>query len=566
MALLEQSQHSHRRLAFRALLDQLRTNPAAVGKHVTPEEAWRILAEVERRSPDVVTDILMYPTVGIWVTRALHSTRPGRGTTWPELGYLHLIAAAAAIRGGYHRTVRVPVWNGIVSLPTVGHLHVPGTFPAGWLDVSCAGRNSRIQVSRDISVSLDGTDSAFMPASQHVRTSRGMTLRAWIEVKDPYRTFGEPITPVSLTDSEFAEWHKLLDEAWDVLTLNHPQHARELAAGLRMLVPIEPDEGAVGASAPAAFGGVRLSVNQSATEFAETLVHELQHSKLNALLGLVKLSDGDNCARHLAPWRDDPRPLVSVVHGVYAFTCGVEFWLTQEPTAQEPEARRIAFDIAFRRAQVRRALGTLTASGQLTRPGTALVEAVSTRLAVCERVPVSATLSGIVTAMIEDHKAQWRLRHARPDMATVNMLAAAWLDGASPPAHVGTSRIAAGDARRLPANRRNLLRVKATDPELFAALMRRPAVLPGTTPRADAALCTGDHAGAAAAYEGRLLEEPDDTQAWVGLGLALRAQGRNATALLERPEVTVAVHRRIRALGAQAPDPTMLSAWLNSSL
>lgn len=566
MALLEESQHSHRRLAFRALLDQLRANPAAVGKHVAPEAAWEVLAEVERRSPDVVADILMYPTVGVWVTRALHSTRPGRVTAWPELGYLHLIAAAAAIRGDYHRTVRVPVWRGVVSLPTVGHLRVPGAFPAGWVDVSCAGRSSRIHVNRVVSVPLDGTDTAFTPARQHVCASRGQTLRAWIEDTDPYHGFGEPLTPVSLTDAEFAEWHKLLDEAWDVLTLNHPRHARELAAGLRMLVPIEPDRGVVGASAPAAFGGVGLSVNQSATEFAEALVHELQHSKLNALLELVKLTDGDDCARHLAPWKDDPRPLIGIVHGVYAFTCGVEFWLAQEPTAQEHEIRHIAFDIAFRRAQVRRALGALTESGQLTRPGEALVAAVSARLAVCEQVPVSATLSQVVTAMLDDHRAQWRLRHARPDTSTVNTLATAWLDGAPSPANTVPTRITAGDLRRLPANRRNLLRVKATDPETFASLVRRPAALPGTTPRADAALCTGDHASAAALYEDRLRADADDTQAWVGLGLALRAQGRNATALLERPEVTVAVHRRIRALGARVPDPTTLSGWLNASL
>lgn len=564
MALLEKSQHSHRRLAFRALLDQLQANPDAVGRHVEPEESWRILAEAERRDPDAVAEILMYPTVGVWLTRALHHTRPGRLTPWPELGYLHLVAAAAAIRAGCHRTVRVPVWRGIVSLPTVGHLRMPKAFPAGAVDVSCAGENSRIRVHHALSIPLDGTDSAFTPARQRVLANRGVTLRVWLEDKDPYHGFGDPLAPVALDDSEFAEWRKLLGEAWDVLTLNHPRHARELAAGLRMLVPIEPDVDAVGASAPAAFGGIRLSVNQSATEFAEALTHEMQHSKLNALLELVNLTTGDDCARHLAPWRDDPRPLTGVVHGVYAFTCGVEFWLAQEPTAQEHEARRIAFDIAHRRAQVRRALTTLAASTQLTRPGEALIEAVSARLAVCEQVPVHATLARTVTAMLDDHQALWRLRHARPDPKTVNALATAWLAGAPPPAWTD-SHITADDVRRLPANRRTLLRAKATEPELFASLMRRPAALPGTTPRADAALCTDDHTGAAKAYEERLRTEPDDIPAWVGLGLALKAQGRNAAAFLEHPEVTVAVHRRIRTLAGPAPAPTELSTWLGST-
>jgi hypothetical protein len=152
-------------------------------------------------------------------------------------------------------------------------------------------------------------------------------------------------------------------------------------------------------------------------------------------------------------------------------------------------------------------------------------------------------------------------------MATVTALATAWLDGSVPPACSDTGTVVAtDDGRRLPSNRRTLLRAKATEPELFASLVRAPAALPGTTPRADAALCTGDYPGAAAAYEKRLRADPDDAQAWVGLGLALRAQGRAATALLERPELTVAVHRHVRMLGGQAPDPVALSTWVSPAL
>jgi hypothetical protein len=291
----------------------------------------------------------------------------------------------------------------------------------------------------------------------------------------------------------------------------------------------------------------------------------MQHSKLNAVLGLVNLTDDDHGRRYLAPWRDDPRPLVGVVHGVFAFTCGVEFWLAQEPVAQESEALSMAFAVAHRRAQIRRAINTLKTSGHLTRPGEALVDAVSARLAVCERAPVAASLSRTVTAMIDDHQILWRLRHARPSPETVAAVAAAWLDSSAPPAWSAGSVVAASDdGRRLPSNRRTLLRAKAVEPELFASLVRAPASLPGTTPRADAALCTGDYPGAAKAYENRLRTEPDDMQAWAGLGLALRAQGR-ATALLDHPELTVAVHRQVRKLGGRAPDPAALSAWLSSA-
>jgi HEXXH motif-containing protein len=567
MALLERSQHSHRRLAFLALVNQLRGDPAAAGKLVRPEFAWQSIAAAERRDPGAVADILMYPTVGVWLTRALHNTRPGQAVAWPELGYLHLIAAAAAIRTGHHCTIRVPVSHGLVSLPTVGHVRVSRAFPVGAVDVVCAGASSRVDVHGTASIPLDSANSAFTPVGRHVVTSRGLTLRTRIEDKDPYHGFGDPRPPAELRQSEFAEWRKLLDEAWDVLTLSHPGHARELAAGLRALGPIEPDQDTVGASSPAAFGGIRLSATDSATEFAEALVHEMQHSKLNALLGLVQLTDHDSGRRYLAPWRDDPRPLVGVVHGIYAFTCGVEFWLAQEPVAREAEARHMAFTLAHRRAQIRRAITTSKASGHLTRPGEALVDVVSARLALCEQVPVGDTLSRTATAMVDDHQALWHLRYARPDAESVVALATAWLAGAPPPTWSRSPRITTDDDhRRLPSNRRTLLRAKAAEPELFASLVRRPTALPGTTPRADAALCTGDFAGAALAYEERLRAEPEDLPAWVGLGLAVQAQGRAAAALLEHPHVTVAVHRRVREVSGEAPNPTALSAWVASSL
>lgn len=559
MRLFEAAQHSHRRLALRALLDQLRANPGAVGKHVEPETGWTLLATAEARDPAAVVDILMHPAVGVWLTRALHNTRPGNGTPWPELGYLHAIVAAAAVRTGLPTTLRVPVWHGIVSLPTVGHLRLPGTFPVGAVDVISAGIDSRVRVSPVVSVPLDGSDEAFTPARQHMSTSHGLTLRAWLDNHDPYHGFGAPRPPAELTDVESAEWRKLVDEAWHVLARNHQPYAEELASGLRVLVPVEPSQ-AARTSSPYAFGGIQLSAGESATEFAEALVHELQHSKLNALLGLVKLTDGDLTRRYLAPWRDDPRPLTGVLHGVYAFTCGVEFWLTEAAAVGENDGA--LFAITYRRTQIRRALHALEDEPHLTNAGRTLVDTVSARLATCEQVPVDSRLSTVAAAMVDDHRALWRLRHAYPEPDTVDALASAWCADRSPPTWTDRTRIIPDDSQRLPANRRNLLRTKAIDPALFTSLTRGRGSPPGTTPYADVAFCTGDADSAAHAYHRHLLAEPDDLQAWAGLGLALRAQGRDASALLDHPELVVSVHRRVRALTERGPDPLTLVAWL----
>lgn len=571
MAVLEKSQYSHRRLALRALLDQLTANQDVVGSRFDPEQAWQILAAAERCDAEVVAEILLYPTVGVWLCRALHYTRPDRSvrTTWPELGYLHLIAAAAAIRCGLFRTVWVPVWHGVVTLPTVGQIRIPGSFPVGAAELICAGPDTRLRVTDSVLIELASASPAFTAAGQHVCESRGLTLRAWIEDRDPYRGFGPPRPHTKLADSTLAEWRKLVAEAWDVLTSQHPAHARELAAGLRALVPIEPDCGIVGASSSAAFGGIGLSANGSATELAAAMVHELQHSKLNALLGLVNLVQEDDGARCYAPWRDDPRPVVGLLHGVVAFTSGVEFWQTQRDVVQESEVRGAEFDLAFRRLQVRRAVQFLLVSGKLSRLGQVLVNAVSRRLLGCEQIPVTHGLPEIVLAMVDDHRALWRLRFVRPDATVVDSLAAAWLAGTAPPKwSTDGSQILAGDQRRLPANRRNLLRTKAVEPDLYASLMSRPATLPGTTPRADATLCLGDGDGAAAAYRARLRTDPSDAQAWVGFGLAMRMQGRTmaAMALLTQPEIIVAAHRRVRLLSGRQPDPGEFTGWVAASI
>lgn len=560
MRLFEAAQHSHRRLTVRALLDQLRANPGAVGKHAEPEASWALLTAAEARDPAAVTDILLYPTVGVWLARALHHTRPGNSTPWPELGYLQAIVAAAALRTGLPATLRVPVRHGIVSLPTVGHARIPGTFPIGAVDVVSAGIDSRIRVSPAVSIPLDGSDEAFIPARRHVSTNHGLTLRAWLDNHDPYHGFGPPRPPAELTDVESAEWRKLVDEAWHVLTENHRPYAEELASGLRLLVPVEPSR-AARASSPYAFGGIQLSGGESATEFAEALVHELQHSKLNAVLGLVKLTDGDLTRRYLAPWRDDPRPLTGVLHGLYAFTCGVEFWLTEAASTGENDDA--LFAIAYRRTQIRQALRALGRDPHLTNAGQLLVDTVSARLATCEQAPVDPRLSAVANAVVDDHQALWRLRYARPDPDTVDALAAAWCADRSPPAWTDRTRIVADDTWRLPGNRRNLLRAKVTDPALFTSLTRGRGSPPGTTPYADVAFCTGDAQSAAAAYHRHLLTAPDDDQAWAGLGLALRAQGRDANSLLDHPELVVAVHRRVRALTERGPDPLALVAWLN---
>lgn len=570
MVLLEKTQYSQRKLALRALLERLEDTPGVVGVPVSPDHAWQILAKAERRDPAALAEILLYPPVGVWLTRALHHTHPDRSgaQTWPELGYLQLIVAAAAVRCDIECTIQVPVRHGVIALPTLGQVRLPTDFPIGLAEVRCAARSVRVLACDEV-VAVDFQQgiatSAFSPTKRYRHTSRGLTLAAPIEDQDPYRGFGSPQAPAELDQTDLAEWRKMLDEAWDVLTVWHPELARELSAGLRTLVPIRRDLGIVGASSPAAFGGIVLSATGSAVELAETLSHELQHSKLNGLLGVVTLAADDGGCRFYAPWRDDPRPLTGLLHGIYAFTGGVEFMRVQRNASREPDVRRIDFAFAQRRHQLRQAINLLAGTDALTEHGRRLVAVADQRLTVCERPSVPSDLTRLVELITADHHALWRLNVVRPDPVAVRSMCAAWLDGApAPDLTAGPDQVISDQDRALPGHRRSLLRTKALDPELFARQTQRPAALTGTTPRADAALCAGDADVSAMGYHDRLRTDPNDREAWVGLGLALHEQGRTgpAGALLRSPELTFAAHQRVHAVSGEAPDPIAFAGWV----
>ena len=575
MAVLLKTQYSQRKLALRALADQLLANPGSVGPMIQPEQAWQLLAAAERRDADAFADVILYPPVGVWLTRALHYTRPDRAATiaWHELGYLQLIAAACAIRCRVGCALSVPVWHGAIALPTVGQIRLRTSFPIGAAELRYGARAVQIRAGGwrlDVDLDQAPVGSTFSPAIRQVSISRGLRLETYLDDLDPYRGLGAPQPPGQLDQVDLAEWHKLIGEAWDVLTLRHPEHARELAAGLRMLAPIDARLGILGASSPAAFGGIVVSANGSAIELAEALVHEIQHSKLNALLRLVPLADDGGERRFYAPWRDDPRPLTALLHGVYAFTGGLAFWLAQRDLFTDAEARHAEFTFAFRRHQLRTAVDFLLANiDLLSRPGRRLLEALVGRLEHCEQTSVSGDLPGIVDATVSDHYAHWRLRWIRPESTTVESLCAAWLAGEpATPWSTDHGLIPGYDRRPLPGHRRALLRTKATDPELFGQLASHPETLPGTTPRADAAFCVGHYDDSMAGYRDRIRADPEDSTAWIGFGLAMRALGQSAPAqaLLAAPEVSLAVHRKVRALGAERPDPDTFARWLGSGL
>nr|WP_232328100.1 HEXXH motif domain-containing protein [Kibdelosporangium sp. MJ126-NF4]CEL17031.1 Transcriptional regulator [Kibdelosporangium sp. MJ126-NF4] len=556
---MEASQYSTRKLLLHGLTDFCAENPAVVGPLTDIDTLWGILAAAEERDPTVTWDLLLYPTVGVWLTRILrrlHGQATGSIPVWSELGYLHSLVAVAAIRAGVPCHVRLPVVHGVVTLPAMGQLEPPMVFPAGFAELRHTASETTISIGRMDPMPLDSPH--FRPAHRHVAQSRGVRMTVEINDCDPYREFSEPLPPQRLDSARSAEWRKLLDEAFDLLTLWHPDFAWELSAGLRMVTPLSSDGMIHGASSSVAIGCVAVAQKPSATLVAETLVHEFQHSKLNGLLGLFDLGQQDDM---YAPWRDDPRPLSGLLHGVLAFLSVAEFWQVQRDLLSDEESKQANFTFALRRQQVGEAISALRNEPALTRLGRRLLESLRTRFALIERQPVSAAVAAAVTRITDDHRATWRIRHVRPDPDDIAQLANAWLAGV-PLTTAPLSRVVESEWPTERSNRVALLQLKATAPETFAEVMRHSTLTPG-----DAAYLAGDHVTATAMYLTRLSNAPDDTAAWVGLGLALRARGiAAATAILTHPEVVIAVHSKITTLTGTAPDPLELVNWVGAGL
>ena len=103
------------------------------------QAAWSLLTTLDREQPKALDAVLGHPYIRVWAMRCQEQLRPA--STWPgdedqardprglaaNLGHLGAIAAAAAAAAGASATVRIPLMDGAVHLPTLGRLAVgPG--------------------------------------------------------------------------------------------------------------------------------------------------------------------------------------------------------------------------------------------------------------------------------------------------------------------------------------------------------------------------------------------------------------------------------------------------------
>ncbi|MHC3470609.1 HEXXH motif domain-containing protein [Streptomyces sp. 7R007] len=572
------AEYSRRLLLLRILLERGAAVADSAGRLPVGKEAWELLARAQRHAPERVRQVLLAPQAGAWAARALRAmaagdAAPGAVPFWVEFGGLHRLAAAAATLAGLEFRIEVPVESGRVLLPGLGRAEWASVDEFGTAEVR-SGPDGL--VVGDVRVPADRETSA--PGWSGLRRLRavcdGKVLEVALDDLDPAPAGGTG-APERLTDDEYADWGRRVQQAWSILVRDHPDSAAALSTGLLSLAPLPHGERLRPHSATSsdAFGCVVLSAPHpddevaAAAELAVTLLHEFRHSVLNGLMRLTPLHDGSDRGLYHAPWRDDPRPLVGLLHGAYAFAGVTAFWRTRRQLDGGPAGQLAHFEFALWRRQTRTVLDTLRDRPGLTAAGRRLVDGLTGELDPWLAEAVPEPVQNLADLAAVHHHASWRAHHVRPERTAVAEAAAAVVSGAAP---------AEGD-RDDPAVHPDpggcrldvlalLARLRLTDPAVLDRIRANAEHLPGASP-ADVALITGDLAGAEALYSAELDAVPGRAarpSAWAGLGLTLRARGRSAPhLLLGRPELMRAVaaelggvsSRELVALAARgAPD------------
>ncbi|TWJ21945.1 HEXXH motif domain-containing protein [Micromonospora endolithica] len=568
------AERSWRLVQLRAVLDAVATDPEAVGPLPPVAAAWELLVAAQRRAADEVDRLILHPQVGTWAGYVLRRLRGGTvtadGPLWVDLGYLHALAVVAAVRAGVGFTMRVPVRDGFVALPTLGGASLPS--PTRWAHADVVGADGAATVrvaDRVVRFDSGGTGTEGWLALPTIRAeAHGATLAVTLDFLDPYRNLRTPTPPDLDTVAQLDRWRALLTEAWQLLMRVCPDRAAPIARGLTSVVPQRAAERyrTMSASAGDAFGSMIMSEPEDAPELAVTLVHEFQHIKLGGLLHLTPLLWGEPAQRLYAPWRDDPRPLGGLLQGVYAFVGITDFWRSYRLVATGPAAALAHFEFARWRRQVRATLRMMCELPELNDVGRRLVAGLLATADAWQDEDVPADLLAAARTAVADHRARWRLHHRRPDRSVVVELARAWHAGRRPAVAAGEPVVVTdGSARRL--DTQAVLQMwRITDPDGFAQLCKDPSAVGVTVSgatAADLALAAGDVAGAHAGYLAELAAGDGSPGAWAGLGLttAVLVPGRAAEALRDRPELVRAVHREV---ADPAADPLAVADWVGA--
>jgi HEXXH motif-containing protein len=543
-------------LELRALRDAVRSLAPADGDRAGFETSYAVLGAAQRRQPDAVAELLIDPQIGLWLgwcLRRLWRTVHDEAPAWLDLAYLGAIAVVAAARVRIPASTLLPVRAGWINLPTLGRrwleqgrqwdLHESSVQADSGDIKSATGQLIYSGIGRQ-----DGLAGTWQ-GLHHAETShRGYRLRVVLDDVQLYRQFSGP--PAGRLDNhELSHWRRVLGAAWEILTERHPRWAAGIGELIRVLVPLSSSSSAsVSLTVRDAVGLVALTRPPEPATLAATLIHELQHNRLNAIHDVTPLYSGTPETDLYSPWRDDPRPVQGLLHGMFAF-CGVaDFWRA-ESGADAPDRQIAVLEHVVVSQQVRLAYTTLAAvAGRLTPIGRQLVSEIETILQGWDRDEVDPEIVRIAQDLVDEHRILWRLRHLKHSSSFLADVASGWptdlsvhwpelrasLAGAGPP-------LVESDRRR--SARRWLRGARDIDPRADSG---------------DGFMLLGEYSRAAERYASRVRRDMTDLNAWAGLAIALPRCNPEYEVIKTRPELIFG----LCSLVGDTTDPRAVAAWL----
>jgi len=134
----------------------------------------------------------------------------------------------------------------------------------------------------------------------------------------------------------------------------------------------------------AIFGACFLSAVGEPLFVAEMLLHEFCHNKLRLLQEAVPLISDKYSNRSIfySPWRDDPRPIDGLMHGLYVFSSIADFWLHvwRDQKTNEGERAMAQRRVGTLLLQLKFACAEFTEHAELTRTGKVFLGIISDRI------------------------------------------------------------------------------------------------------------------------------------------------------------------------------------------
>jgi hypothetical protein len=300
-----------------------------------------------------------------------------------------------------------------------------------------------------------------------------------------------------------------------------------------------------------AFGAVFLELPSDPAAFAITLVHEFQHAKLSAALDLAPLHTAGTEAIYYAPWREDPRPLGALLHGIYAHLGVAQFWETHRRCAPNRELLTHV-EFARWRDDTWRACHSILDDSAFTTSGKVFITGVAGELDQLRDAAIPDEAADIAARIALDYAVCWRLRNFRADPSTADKLAAAWalqIPTALPPVEA----IVEQASRAEPVARTRTL---LTYQRIADTSKSEPA------PEADRLYGLGRFNAAADAYQKRIRHDPGDLDAWAGLTVSIPPHDPGHQALQQIPEVAAEIYRQANLLDPTRESPLELARWL----